>query len=116
MGAGGEANNELGIAYRDIDNSGRRSAHKDQYVSQNTWSQRYMGERLIGMGGSIILIFVCIVWLIETPNSLRYGVSASAALLFLIIGGMNIKRRSKLNKIREQQLKEFNESKGKNLG
>jgi hypothetical protein len=114
MSSGGEANNELGIAYRDISNSGKRIPFNNQFESQNTWSQKYISERLVGMGLAIILIIVCTVWVIETPELIRYGFSGGAIFLFVLVGVANIYKRIQLKKIRRQQVEEFN--KYKNIG
>jgi hypothetical protein len=114
MSSGGEANHELGIAYRDIDNSSKRIPFNDQFENQNTSSQKYMSERLVGMGLAITLIVVCTVWIIETQELIRYGVSGGAIFLFVLIGAANIYKRIQLKKIRRQQVEEFN--KHKNVG
>jgi len=112
MGQGGEANHELGISYRDINNSGRRAV-SDQYESHNTWSRKYMWERISGIGLALTSFLVFTVWLIETPSHVRYGVSGGAFFLLVIWAFLMIGGRKKLKKIRAHQLKEFRQRQGK---
>lgn len=107
MGAGGEGNHELGIGLRDIDNSGRRRSCEDQYSSHSTWSKKYMDERIIGIGSSVVFILICIVWLIDVPDDFRYGVSGVSILFFILVVGLKVLQRKRLNSIRNQQLKEY---------
>ncbi|MFC3153467.1 hypothetical protein ACFOEK_20670 [Litoribrevibacter euphylliae] len=107
MGAGGEGNHELGIGLRDIDNSGKRLSCKDQHSSHSKWSIKYLDERIIGMGSSVVFILICIVWLIDVSDAFRYAVSGVSILLLIVVIGIKVLRHKRLNGIRNQQLKEY---------
>lgn len=109
MGAGGEANHELGIANRDIENSASRRRFGDQYESHEVWSQRYMGERILGMGLALAFVILAMVWLIDIPSLYRYGVSAVVLIWFIAAAAIHISRRNRLQRIRAQQLRKLNE-------
>ncbi|MBV1790491.1 hypothetical protein KQ940_20725 [Marinobacterium sp. D7] len=109
MGWGGEANNEFGIARRDIKNAASRRTSNGQYESQEQWSQRYMGERLLGMTLSLTAIVLIMVWLFDTPPLYRYGVSAGVLTLFIYVLTVKISRRNRLKRVRAQHLRELEE-------
>jgi len=109
MGAGGEANHELGIAARDIKNSASRRSNNDQYESHKRWSQRYMGERLFGMILSLIFTVLFMVWSFDTPPLYRYGISAGVLVLSIFVLMVKILGRKRLKRIRAQHLRELEE-------
>ncbi|WP_027854164.1 hypothetical protein [Marinobacterium litorale] len=109
MGAGGEANHELGIAKRDIENVSSSRISSDPHNVQTQWSQRYMGERLLGMSLSLVFIVLAMVWFFDTPSLYRYSVSAGVLILFILALVMKVSRRKRLKRIRAQHLRELEE-------
>lgn len=104
------SNAELGIAINDARAAQQRLSGKGGFQQQHDWSIRYVNQRIISTVAFIGLIGFVMVWATDTSNLIRYSVSALLVLLAIgFIVAMN-RKKTRVEQIREQQLKQYSRS------
>ena len=102
---GDMANAELGISKVDAIGAKTRDA-TGNLSNQHKWGLGYLNERITGMLAALTVSALAIVWVLEMPASMRYGVTAVVALLAVAIVVAFFRGKSKLAALRQQQIDE----------
>lgn len=67
-------------------------------------------EQAIGAAGSICVMALGAVWIVDTPDLYRYLVTGGIFLFACCLGISKIHQNRQLKKLRERQLREHNRS------
>ncbi len=95
---GDTVNAELGAAKVAIA-AGRNHSLEDQHEA----SRAYLGERTIGTVLLFCAIFVGVVWLIETPDLIRYSITGLTGVLAIAWATRALRAKSALHALRDTQ-------------
>ncbi len=107
MAFGEEANNELGIAYRDIKTSEKRTDRTPGFKSQQDWSKQYLGERVFGLFMAFGIFLMGFVWAFSASALVRYGVTIAVTVIAVFFIALHVYRKQKLKNLRKMQVKEL---------
>lgn len=69
-------------------------------------SRKELRERTLGLLLSLCIIALFIVWVIQTPVTIRYGVTIAVALLIAYLPSSNVCRACRLKIIRNRHVQE----------
>ena len=104
------SNEELGIAINDAKAAQQRLSGKGGFQQQHDWSIRYINQRLITTVVAIGIIGFIMVWATDTSNLIRYSVTLFLMLLAIGFVVATNRKKTMLEQIREQQLKQHTRS------
>jgi len=65
-----------------------------------------LGGQILGLLFSLCIVALFIVWVINTPPIVRFGITGINVILVVIWAARSIRRKSMLQKVRALQIKE----------